>query len=115
MPGAPGKCGIQNPRSTNSESRTQYLESGIPTVESRIQGYLPITWENRKFGSENQMARAIPIGKLQKLWAVIFDNVIFLLFLVCSADLDIVCSESSSHHVKFYSFNVYAQKFLDYE
>ena len=61
------------------------------------------------------MARAIPIAKLQKLWAVIFDNVIFLLFLVCSADLDIVCSESSSHHVKFYSFNVYAQKFLDYE
>ena len=72
-------------------------------------------WENRKFGSENQMARAIPIGKLQKLWAVIFDNVIFLLFLVCSADLDIVCSELSSHHVKFCSFNVYAQKFLDYE
>ena len=72
-------------------------------------------WENRKFWSENQMAHAIPIAKLQKLWAVIFDNVIFLLFLVCSADLDIVCSELSSHHVKFYSFNVYAQKFLDYE
>ena len=50
------------------------------------------------------MVRAILFGKLRKLWAVL-----------CEADLDIVCSESSSHHVKFYSFNVYAQKFLDYE
>ena len=61
------------------------------------------------------MFRAIPFGKLRKLWAVLCDDVIFLLLLVYSADLDIVCSESSSHHVKFYSFNVYAQKFLDYE
>ena len=61
------------------------------------------------------MFRAIPFGKLQKLWAVFCDDVVFLLFLVCSADLDIVCCESSSHHVKFYSFNVYAQKFLEYE
>ena len=61
------------------------------------------------------MVRAIPFGKLQKLWAVFCDDVIFLLFLVWLADLDIVFSESSSHHVKFYSFSVYAEKFLDYE
>jgi len=34
-------------------------------------GYLPFTWENRKFQLENQMVRAIPLGKLQKIWAVI--------------------------------------------
>ena len=61
------------------------------------------------------MVCATPVGKLQKLWAVICDNVIFLLFLVCSVDLGIVCSESSSHHIKSFSFNIYAQKFLDYE
>ena len=66
--------------------------------------YLPFTWENQKFRLENQMVHAIPFGKLQKIWAVICDDVIFLLLLVCSADLDIVCSRSSSHHVKFYMF-----------
>jgi len=34
-------------------------------------GYLPFTWENRKFQLENQMVRAIPFGKLQKIWAAI--------------------------------------------
>jgi len=34
-------------------------------------GYLPFTWENRKFQLENQMVRAIPFGKLLKIWAVI--------------------------------------------
>ena len=34
-------------------------------------GYLPFTWENWKFQLENQMVRAIPLGKLQKIWAVI--------------------------------------------
>ena len=31
-------------------------------------------------------------------------NAIFLLFLFCLADLDILCSGLFSHHVKFYSF-----------
>ena len=65
-------------------------------------GYLPFTWENRKFRMENQRVQAIPFGKLQKKWAVFYDDVVFLLFLVCSADLDMVCSGSSSHHAKFY-------------
>ena len=34
-------------------------------------GYLPFTWENREFQLENQMVRAIPFGKIQKIWAVI--------------------------------------------
>ena len=56
------------------------------------------------------MVRVIPFGKLQKIWAVICGDAIFLLYLVnlvprvCSADLEIVCSGYFFHHVKFYSF-----------
>ena len=46
----------------------------------RMQGYLLFTRENRKFHLENQMVRAIPFGKLQKTWAVIWGDAIFLLF-----------------------------------
>jgi len=38
---------------------------------SEDKGCLPFTWENRKFQLENQMVRATPFGKLQKIWAVI--------------------------------------------
>ena len=34
--------------------------------------------------------RAFPFGKLQKIWAMIWRDAIFLLFLVCSAYLDII-------------------------
>ena len=34
-------------------------------------GYLPFTWENRKFRWENQMVRDILFGKLWKIWPVI--------------------------------------------
>ena len=78
---------------------TKKLKTGMSEEQVGIQ-----TVENRLLGLENQMVRAIPFGKLQKIWAVFCDDVVFLLFLVCSADLDIVCSGSSSHHVKFYSF-----------
>ena len=47
---------------------------------------------------------AIPFGKHQKLWAVIWGDAVFLLFLACSADLDILCSGSFYHHVRFDSF-----------
>ena len=40
-------------------------------ILTRNQGYLPFTWKNRKFQLENQMVRAIPFGKIQKIWAVI--------------------------------------------
>ena len=43
-------------------------------------------------------------GKLLKIWAVIRGNAIFLLFLVCSAELVVLCNASFSHQVKFYSF-----------
>ena len=71
------------------------------------------TWKNRKFQFEKQVVRAInDFGKLQKIWAVICGDAIFLLFLVCSAELDIPCSRTFSRHVKFYSFiYVYAQDF----
>ena len=45
-----------------------------------------------------------PFGKLLKIWAVIRGNAIFLLFLVCSAELVVLCNASFSHQVKFYSF-----------
>ena len=44
------------------------------------QGYLPFTRENRKFQLEDQMVRAIPFGKLLKIWALICGDAIFLLF-----------------------------------
>ena len=77
---------------------TKKLKTGMTEEQVGIQ-----TVENRSFRLENQMVRIIPFGKLQKIWAVFCDDVIFLLFLVCSADLDMVCSGSSSHHVKLYS------------
>ena len=52
---------------------------------------------------QNQMLRAIPFGKHQKMWAVISGDEIFLLFLVSSANLDLFCSRSFSHLVEFYS------------
>ena len=51
---------------------------------------------------QNQMLRAIPFGKHQKMLAVISGDEIFLLFLVSSANLDVFCSRSFSHLVKFY-------------
>ena len=49
------------------------------------------------------MVRAVAFGNLQKMWAVISGDKIFLVFLVCSAYMDLLCSLSFSHHVKFYS------------
>jgi len=47
------------------------LEEVTNSRDTRDRGYLPFTWENRKFQLENQMVRAIPFGKLLKIWAVI--------------------------------------------
>ena len=66
-----------------------------------VQGYLPFTRENRKFQLENQMVRAIPFGKLQKIWAVIWDDAIFLLFEVSLADVNIFHSDSLSRNLAF--------------
>ena len=49
------------------------------------------------------MVRDIPLEKLRKKWAVIWSYAIFLLLLDCSIYLDIHCSGSFSHYVKFYS------------
>ena len=43
-------------------------------------------------------------GKPLKIWAVIKGDAIFLLFLVCSAELVVLCNASFSHQVKLYSF-----------
>jgi len=47
------------------------------------------------------MVRAIPFGKLQKIWAVIWVDSIFLLFQVSLADVDILYSDSLSRNVQF--------------
>ena len=47
------------------------------------------------------MARTIPIGKLQKIWAVIWGDAIFLLFQVSLADVDMLYSDSFSRNVTF--------------
>ena len=45
-----------------------------------VLGYLPFRRENRKFQLDDQMVRAIPFGKLHKIWALICGDAIFLLF-----------------------------------
>ena len=44
------------------------------------------------------------VWEASEIWAVIWGDSIFLLFFVCSADLEKLCTGSFSHHVKFYSF-----------
>ena len=48
------------------------------------------------------MVRSIPFGKLQKIWAVIRGDAIFLLFKVSLADVDLLYSDSLSHDVGFH-------------
>ena len=53
---------------------------------------------------ENEMVRAIPFGKLQKIWAVIRGDAIFLLFEVSLADVDIFYNNSLSRNLTFNCF-----------
>lgn len=74
-----------------------YVSSCVAVVNQPIrigidQGYLPFIFGGRKFWLESLMVHAIPFGKLQKLWAVVWGEAIFPLFLVCSVNLDIFCS-----------------------
>ena len=77
--------------------------------------HLPFTREIRKFCLENQMVRVLPFGKLQKTWAVIRGDAIFLLFLVCSGDLDIHCIITSflsdTRELEVWSFCILGQWF----
>ena len=50
------------------------------------------------------MVRAIPFGKLQRIWAVIRGDAIFLLFEVSLADVDIFYSDSLSRNLAFNRF-----------
>ena len=74
-----------------------YVSSGVAVVNQPIrigidQSYLPFIWGSRKFWLESPMVHAITFGKLQKLWAVVWGDASFPLFLVCSVNLDIFCS-----------------------
>ena len=78
--------------------------TGIPdslscSPDFKAQVYSPFTWKNPKLRFENHMVRTIAFGNLQKMWAVICTDTIFLLVLVCSADLIYsvaVCSPSGT-------------------
>ena len=93
-------------RRTRREARLSLtrISCRLRRQEIWVQGYLPLPLENR----ELRLVRAIWLGKLQKTWAVICGNAIFLMFSVFSANLDILFSASFSHLVKFY---IYAQDF----
>ena len=93
-------------RRTQREARLSLTQIScrLRRQEIWVRGYLPFPWENR----ELRLVRPSSLGKLQKTWAVICGNAIFLVFSVFSADLDIPFSGSFSHLVKFYS---YAQDF----
>ena len=67
-------------------------------------GFLQFTQENWKLHLESQLVCVIPLGKLQKIWPVIWREAIFPLFFICSVHLDIVWGRSYSHHVRFYNF-----------
>ena len=45
------------------------------------------------------MILATLFGKRLKIWSVIRGNAVFLLFLVCSAELVVLCNASFSHQV----------------
>ena len=50
------------------------------------------------------MVRAIPFGKLQKIWPVIRGDAIFLLFEVSLADVDTFYNNSLSRNLAFNCF-----------
>ena len=50
------------------------------------------------------MVRAIPFGKLQKIWAIIWNDAIFLFFQVSLADVDIFYSDSNFRNLAFNCF-----------
>ena len=72
----------------------------ILKLSEEVYEYLPFTCKIQKFWLENQMFQAILFGRIRKTWAVIWGYAIFLLFVVCSADLDVHCG-LFSHPVKF--------------
>ena len=64
---------------------TKKLKTGMTEEQVGFQ-----TVENRLFRLENQMVRAVPFEEASQKKTVFCDDVFFLLFLVCAADLDIL-------------------------
>ena len=59
--------GVRNPSSTNDEeSGIQYLESGIHSVESRIQDLIYLTWESERSGKNDDNDSAIFLWPLNE-------------------------------------------------
>ena len=60
---------------------------------------------------ENQLVCNIPLLKLKKIMGRDLRRCNFVLSSVCSADLDILCSGSFSHHIKVIELCVYTEDF----
>ena len=67
-------------------------------------GVLTIYMEKPEILVEKSNGSWHSVWELYKIWAVIWGDKIFPLFLVFSADLDIICSGLFSQHIRFYSF-----------
>ena len=63
----PSKEEDQRPDPGDSGNRAYYHGKSRTAELIRAQGYLPFTWENRKFRLEIQMDRVISFGKPQKI------------------------------------------------
>ena len=62
--------------------------------------------KTRKFPLENQVVRAIPFSESSEYMSCDLRRCDSSTLLICSADLDITCSGSFSHHFKVYGFYV---------
>ena len=51
------------------------------------------------------------MGSMENMGRALWGDAIFLVFLVCWADFDILCSPFFSHHNKFYGLYDNAQDF----
>lgn len=97
----------KNSFNNKKENNRRETNLTLPTGKRRIKGnlgYSPFQkWENRNFRLENQIARAIPSGKVQKNTDSDLTRCKFSLFILFSK-LGYTCSDSHSHHVNFYKF-----------
>lgn len=97
----------KNSFNNKKENNRKETNLTLPTGKRRIKGnlgYSPFQkWENRNFRLENQIARAIPSGKVQKNTDSDLTRCKFSLFILFSK-LWYTCSDSHSHHVNFYKF-----------
>lgn len=73
-------------------------------------GVLTIYMEKPEILVGKSMVHTILFGKVQKIWACDLRGCFFLIILVCSANLFILCSGLYSLHTNFYRYNIFMHK-----